>query len=79
MTLTRPALGFAAVAAFALFGGTACSAPVDPALPAPESGSGAAASSSSIDVITTAACPQVRQGAIDALDIPDFASGLIGF
>ncbi|QNG18467.1 hypothetical protein G4H71_01215 [Rhodococcus triatomae] len=31
-----------------------------------------------IDAITTAACPQVRQEAITALEIPDLASGLIG-
>ncbi|KXX58105.1 hypothetical protein [Rhodococcus sp. LB1] len=32
-----------------------------------------------IDVITTAACPGVRQEAVTALVIPDLASGLIGF
>ncbi|MDV7090540.1 hypothetical protein GXW84_20480 [Rhodococcus sp. IEGM 248] len=32
-----------------------------------------------IDVITTAACPGVRQEAVTALAIPDLASGLIGF
>jgi hypothetical protein len=32
-----------------------------------------------IDVITTAACPDIRQQAITALEIPDLASGLIGF
>ncbi|NLG55941.1 MAG: hypothetical protein GX542_09900 [Rhodococcus sp.] len=32
-----------------------------------------------IDAITNNECPEVRQGAIDALDIPDLASGLIGF
>ncbi|QBJ94937.1 hypothetical protein ERC79_02380 [Rhodococcus sp. ABRD24] len=32
-----------------------------------------------IDTITTLQCPQVRQGALDALEIPDLASGLIGF
>ncbi|WP_072688448.1 hypothetical protein [Rhodococcus marinonascens] len=32
-----------------------------------------------IDVITTAACPDIRQGAVTALEIPDLASGLIGF
>ncbi|EID77232.1 MULTISPECIES: hypothetical protein [Rhodococcus] len=32
-----------------------------------------------IDVITTAACPGIRQEAVTALVIPDLASGLIGF
>lgn len=32
-----------------------------------------------IDVITSAQCPQVREGALSALEIPDLASGLIGF
>ena len=32
-----------------------------------------------IDVITTAACPGIRQEAVTALEIPDLASGLIGF
>ncbi|QYB05202.1 hypothetical protein I1A62_12460 [Rhodococcus sp. USK10] len=32
-----------------------------------------------IDVITTAACPDIRQQAITALEVPDLASGLIGF
>ncbi|QHE69037.1 hypothetical protein [Rhodococcus sp. WAY2] len=32
-----------------------------------------------IDVITTAACPDIRQEAVTALEIPDLASGLIGF
>ncbi|AOW92902.1 hypothetical protein BFN03_10050 [Rhodococcus sp. WMMA185] len=32
-----------------------------------------------VDVITTAACPDIRQGAVTALEIPDLASGLIGF
>ncbi|MDT2009228.1 hypothetical protein FXW78_44515 [Rhodococcus opacus] len=32
-----------------------------------------------IDMITTAACPDIRQQAITALEIPDLASGLIGF
>ncbi|MFZ2174057.1 MAG: hypothetical protein WAW17_08505 [Rhodococcus sp. (in: high G+C Gram-positive bacteria)] len=32
-----------------------------------------------IDEITTASCPDVRQQAVTALDIPDLASGLIGF
>jgi hypothetical protein len=32
-----------------------------------------------IDAITTAACPDIRQQAITALEIPDLASGLIGF
>ncbi|MFD4369810.1 hypothetical protein [Rhodococcus sp. NPDC058521] len=31
-----------------------------------------------IDTITSSACPEVRDGAISALDIPDLASGLIG-
>ncbi|MFD4294477.1 hypothetical protein ACFWQG_14805 [Rhodococcus sp. NPDC058532] len=32
-----------------------------------------------IDVITSAQCPDVREGAMYALEIPDLASGLIGF
>ncbi|MFF0816958.1 hypothetical protein ACFYVR_17645 [Rhodococcus sp. NPDC003318] len=32
-----------------------------------------------IDVITSAQCPDVRDGALYALEIPDLASGLIGF
>lgn len=32
-----------------------------------------------VDVITTAACPDIRQQAATALEIPDLASGLIGF
>lgn len=32
-----------------------------------------------VDVITTAQCPEVRDGALYALEIPDLASGLIGF
>ena len=32
-----------------------------------------------IDVITSAQCPDVRQGAMYALELPDLASGLIGF
>lgn len=32
-----------------------------------------------IDTITSAQCPQVRQGALDALEIPNLASALIGF
>lgn len=32
-----------------------------------------------IDVITSAQCPEVRDGALYALEIPDLASGLIGF
>ncbi|MCQ4118971.1 hypothetical protein [Rhodococcus tibetensis] len=32
-----------------------------------------------VDVITTTACPQIRQEAVTALEIPDLASGLIGF
>lgn len=32
-----------------------------------------------IDVITTAQCPDVRDGALYAIEIPDLASGLIGF
>ncbi|EME21637.1 hypothetical protein [Rhodococcus triatomae] len=32
-----------------------------------------------IDVITTAQCPDVRDGALYALEIPDLATGLIGF
>lgn len=33
---------------------------------------------SRIDTITQSACPDVREGAISALEIPDLASGLIG-
>lgn len=33
----------------------------------------------SIDAATAAACPDVRSGAISALEIPDLASGLVGF
>ena len=33
----------------------------------------------SIDAATSAACPDVRTGAISALEIPDLASGLVGF
>ncbi|GAA3190629.1 hypothetical protein GCM10020255_089590 [Rhodococcus baikonurensis] len=33
----------------------------------------------SIDAATSAACPDVRSGAISALEIPDLASGLVGF
>jgi hypothetical protein len=32
-----------------------------------------------IDTITSAQCPQVRQGALEALEIQNLASGLIGF
>ena len=32
-----------------------------------------------IDVITTAQCPDVRDGALYAIELPDLASGLIGF
>ncbi|WP_430333095.1 hypothetical protein [Rhodococcus sp. ACT016] len=32
-----------------------------------------------IDTITSTQCAQVRQGALDALEIPNLASGLIGF
>ncbi|TXG92778.1 hypothetical protein DW322_16130 [Rhodococcus rhodnii] len=32
-----------------------------------------------VDTITAAACPDVREGAISALDIPDLASGIVGF
>lgn len=32
-----------------------------------------------IDVITSTQCPDVRQGAMSALELPDLASGLIGF
>ena len=32
-----------------------------------------------IDAITGAQCPQVRDGALYALEIPDLASALIGF
>ncbi|RVW04919.1 hypothetical protein [Rhodococcus spongiicola] len=32
-----------------------------------------------VDTITSAQCPQVRQGALDALEIPTLASALIGF
>ncbi|MGW0041138.1 hypothetical protein [Rhodococcus sp. NPDC003348] len=32
-----------------------------------------------VDVITSAQCPDVREGAMSALEIPDLASGLIGF
>lgn len=32
-----------------------------------------------VDAITQQYCPEVRQGAIEALEIPDLASGLIGF
>ena len=32
-----------------------------------------------IDTITAAQCPQVRDGALYALEIPDLASALIGF
>jgi len=32
-----------------------------------------------IDAITTAQCPQVRDGALYALEIPNLASGLVGF
>ncbi|GAB2653706.1 hypothetical protein ABI214_24300 [Prescottella soli] len=32
-----------------------------------------------IDTITTQQCPQVRQGALEALEIQNLASGLIGF
>lgn len=32
-----------------------------------------------IDAITSAQCPQVRQGALEALEIPNLASALIGF
>ncbi|NLU82849.1 hypothetical protein [Rhodococcus sp. HNM0569] len=32
-----------------------------------------------IDTITSAACPQVRADALTALEIPDLASGLVGF
>ena len=33
----------------------------------------------SIDAATSAACPDVRSGAISAVEIPDLASGLVGF
>lgn len=33
----------------------------------------------SIDAATSAACPDVRDGALSALEIPDLASGLVGF
>ena len=32
-----------------------------------------------IDTITSEQCPEVREEAITALEIPDFASGLVGF
>ena len=32
-----------------------------------------------IDAITTAQCPQVRDGALYALELPTLAAGLIGF
>lgn len=31
-----------------------------------------------VDDVTESACPEVRQQAIDALEIPDLASGLVG-
>ncbi|MFC4602230.1 hypothetical protein [Rhodococcus kronopolitis] len=34
---------------------------------------------SRVDAITEQYCPEVRQGAIKALEIPDLAAGLIGF
>ncbi|MGC0364563.1 hypothetical protein ABH922_002547 [Rhodococcus sp. 27YEA15] len=33
----------------------------------------------SIDAATTAVCPQTRDGALIGLEIPDLASGLVGF
>ena len=32
-----------------------------------------------IDTVTVAACPEVRQQALELLEIPDLASGLVGF
>ena len=40
---------------------------------------GALESSDVIDTITSAQCPQVRDGALYALEIPSLASALIGF